>query len=63
MTQYAHLSIQLCDARQQITALSQLVSRLNPVADNMANFAQESQGESFAVAFIALLSGSTRCGL
>ncbi|XP_040016719.2 SUN domain-containing protein 3-like isoform X1 [Gasterosteus aculeatus] len=44
VTQYAHLSIQLCDARQQITALSQLVSRLNPVADNMANFAQESQG-------------------
>ncbi|XP_062413283.1 uncharacterized protein LOC134104011 isoform X2 [Pungitius pungitius] len=44
VTQHAHLSNQLQDARLKITTLTQLMSRLSPVADTMANFAQESQG-------------------
>ncbi|XP_037306688.2 uncharacterized protein LOC119195664 [Pungitius pungitius] len=44
VTQHVHLSNQLQDARLQITTLAQLMSRLSPVADTMANFAQESQG-------------------
>ncbi|XP_062420089.1 SUN domain-containing protein 2-like isoform X2 [Pungitius pungitius] len=44
VTQHVHHSNQLQDARLQITTLTQLMSRLSPVADTMANFAQESQG-------------------
>ncbi|XP_062420368.1 uncharacterized protein LOC119217617 [Pungitius pungitius] len=44
VTQHVHHSNQLKDARLQITTLTQLMSRLSPVADTMANFAQESQG-------------------
>ncbi|XP_062417994.1 uncharacterized protein LOC119224527 isoform X1 [Pungitius pungitius] len=44
VTQHLHLSNQLQDARLQITTLTQLMGRLSPVADTMANFAQESQG-------------------
>ncbi|XP_037320610.2 SUN domain-containing protein 3-like [Pungitius pungitius] len=44
VTQHVHHSNQLQDARLQITTLTQLMSRLSPVADTMANFAHESQG-------------------